>query len=973
MITMRNMHIIQERQRYSIRKYSFGAASVLIGASLLMAGPALADEVVTSQVTPTAQPALLAETAQVQIPLAGSEVAQLAGVEVVSLATSEVTSTAVPSLVLSEVASSESDQALNLQLASQSASAEISVESTSPASLSEGFESTSLKTSTMATSEVSYSDQSQSQSASQSQSIQEDSVSHQTGTSAFRRMPVAEDRSRVDDGSLELPAQGTFVFRRLTEIKTQPSASLKPTFIFSKGDHVIYDQVLKNDGHQWISYLGYDYKRYYADIATLRSTVENPVVRREETASDNLAESGRYTFTQPADVKNQPSLTAKTEFTLDPGMAVNYDKTLTADNHRWISYVSYSGTRRYVDLGVLATEAVKPTGDISIQKQANGDFSVLITNVSDANGILGVSVPIWSDKNNQDDIIWYNASKLQNGNYKVNVSLSDHKNDRGLYHVHLYYVESNGKLVGVTGTTTTVAAQEDKPSGKATVSNVTSQGFDVTISDIKSPKDIQEVLVPVWSVKDGQDDLVWHVASPQVDGSAKVHIKLSDHKGDSGDYLVHFYYLIDGKRVGIGGTQVSVPKALAENTRHNLPASGRYTFDGRASIKAEPRMAASELAYYDKGMSVNYDKVLDADGYTWISYLSYSGNRRYVALAPLTQAEVKPSGKLVIENVTTQGCDVRVTDVVAGNKTIQEVVVPVWSVRDNQDDLQWLSAQRQADGTYKTHVRVLEHKNDSGDYIVHLYYKIDGQLVGIGGTTTTVPAPVAVAPANHLPASGRYTFGERASIKAEARLSAPELAYYDKGMSVNYDKVLTADGYTWLSYLSYQGNRRYVAIAKATVEEPKPQVPSGALPASGRYTFGERSSIKSEPRQAAEEVAYFDKGMSVNYDKLVEADGRTWLSYISYAGSRYYVALAPENKASASASNQANQPSLPSSGRYAFTQRASIKASPTLASPELAYYDKGMSVNYDKVLTFDDHTWLSYLSYSGARRYVMVG
>ena len=47
-------------------------------------------------------------------------------------------------------------------------------------------------------------------------------------------------------------------------------------------------------------------------------------------------------------------------------------------------------------------------------------------------------------------------------------------------------------------------------------------------------------------------------------------------------------------------------------------------------------------------------------------------------------------------------------------------------------------------------------------------------------------------------------------------------------------------------------------------------------------------------------------------------------------------------------------------------------AQPSAASPELAYYDKGMSVRYDKVLTADGHTWLSYVTYSGSRRYVDV-
>ena len=41
---MKREKFLHEQQRYSIRKYSFGAASVLLGASLVFAGQALADE-----------------------------------------------------------------------------------------------------------------------------------------------------------------------------------------------------------------------------------------------------------------------------------------------------------------------------------------------------------------------------------------------------------------------------------------------------------------------------------------------------------------------------------------------------------------------------------------------------------------------------------------------------------------------------------------------------------------------------------------------------------------------------------------------------------------------------------------------------------------------------------------------------------------------------------------------------------------
>ena len=57
----------------------------------------------------------------------------------------------------------------------------------------------------------------------------------------------------------------------------------------------------------------------------------------------------------------------------------------------------------------------------------------------------------------QDDLVWYTANRQANGTYTVNVKAADHKNSTGLYNVHLYYVQNNGQMTGVGGTTTTVA------------------------------------------------------------------------------------------------------------------------------------------------------------------------------------------------------------------------------------------------------------------------------------------------------------------------------------------------------------------------------------------------------------------------------------------------------------------------------------------------------------------------------------
>ncbi len=52
-------------------------------------------------------------------------------------------------------------------------------------------------------------------------------------------------------------------------------------------------------------------------------------------------------------------------------------------------------------------------------------------------------------------------------------------------------------------------------------------------------------------------------------------------------------------------------------------------------MRGEPSLSSPELAYYDNGMSVYYDKVLKSEGYQWISYIGGSGNRCYIAISPL--------------------------------------------------------------------------------------------------------------------------------------------------------------------------------------------------------------------------------------------------------------------------------------------------------------------------------------------------
>ena len=1269
---MKRAKFLHEQQRFSIRKYSFGAASVLLGASLVFAGQALADErhevstpsdatlratsdsdavtaadifsgVATdgvassekaSQVLTTSQTASETATSEARSEVSASQTADKASeTAVTSSAVENRTNLAEKDANLD--VSSMVRAAVNTSLVSQPAT---TTDSDLPSQGTYVYkERTEIKNQPKVSAKAEFY-VNPGDSVLYDQVVTADGyqwISYKSYSGVRRYAPVKpvaagsgngnsgngdgkpSNGAQATTGALNIPATGTFYFTRDTDIKKEPKADLKPTFVFSKGDHVIYDKVLTADNHQWISYLGYDYVRYYADVATLTpAKAETPTVKPTETnqakpettGAEKLPASGTYNVTRSLNVKNEPKASAETLYTLEKGYKVNYDKVLTADNHQWISYISYSGTRRYVDIATLKATESKPqenrvSGNFTINNQTSNGFDVVVTNVSGGGKtVQEVRVPIWSDKDGQDDLTWYHADKQSDGSYKVHVDTASHKGDAGTYSVHLYYM-LDGKRTYITETTATVP--ESQVTGKLTITNQSSNGFDVVVTNVSGGgKAVQEVRVPIWSDKDGQDDLTWYHADKQSDGSYKVHVDKASHKGDAGTYSVHLYYMLDGKRTYITETTATVPESqvtgkltITNQSSNgfdvvvtNVSGGGKAVQEVRVPIWSD-KDGQDDLTWYhadkqsDGSYKVHVDKAShkgDAGTYSVHLYYMLDGKRTYITETTAKVPETQVTGKLTISNQTSNGFDVVVTNVLGGGKEVKEVRVPIWSDKNGQDDLTWYHADKQSDGSYKVHVDTASHKGDAGTYSVHLYYMLDGKRTYITETTATVPQitetqvtgkltnngsyysvrgkyddiiivnkkhglskdynpgenptakaafvrlrddminqglnvgrsysgfrsydyqktlydnyvsrdgqaaadrysarpgfsehqtglvfdltdksgnlledarasqwlkdnahnygfivrfqagkeastgympeawhiryvgkeakdihdsglsleeyfgieggdyatsskPAESKPATtgaiNLPATGTYTFTGRASIKAEAKLSSPELAYYDKGMSVNYDKVLTADGHQWLSYMTASGARRYVDIATVKATETKPEVKPVAkpadqpsLPATGTYTFTGRASIKAEAKVSSPELAYYDKGMSVNYDKVLTADGHQWLSYMTASGARRYVDIAtvkatetkPEVKPVA---KPADQPSLPATGTYTFTGRASIKAEAKVSSPELAYYDKGMSVNYDKVLTADGRQWLSYMTTSGARRYVDI-
>jgi len=438
---------------------------------------------------------------------------------------------------------------------------------------------------------------------------------------------------------------------------------------------------------------------------------------------------------------------------------------LLAGKHVFDHSVDYTG--RFTQQSALAKQPLK--GNISIQNKnnVNGSFDVVISNVSAPYGVSVVSVPVWSEANGQDDIIWYTATQQANGTYKVSVDSSRHKDSVGKYNVHLYYVRNDGQLVGVGGTTTNVSII--KPQGKISIQNRNSEtgDFDIVVSGISSPGGLKTVSLPTWSEANGQDDIKWYNAERQADGTYRKRVRISDHNHVQGEYNVHLYYVQnDGRLVGVSGTKTTVslgkPKGTISILNRNketgdfdIVVSGISSPGGLKSVSLPTWSTVNgqdDVKWYNaerqadgtyrKHVRLSDHNNVEGEYNVHLYYVQNDGNLVGVGGTKTTISIERPKvqGKISIQNRNSEtgDFDIVVSGIVSPGG-LKSVSLPTWSEANGQDDIKWYDAERQADGTYRKRVRLSDHNNVQGEYNVHLYYvQNDGKLVGAGGIKTNV-------------------------------------------------------------------------------------------------------------------------------------------------------------------------------------------------------------------------------------------
>ena len=437
----------------------------------------------------------------------------------------------------------------------------------------------------------------------------------------------------------------------------------------------------------------------------------------------------------------------------------DFTKTIDIKNHhadsgQYFVHVYALANEEYTLLGNTSFNiAGISDADIAVNPidVKSGIYRLTVSNLSAPAGISSVKIPVWSNANDQDDIVWYDAT-YSNGNWYADFHASNHKNAAGKYTAHVYAYDSAGNSKLCTYTEFDVTAPTVNYLSVELNSDKTQAV--VSLSNPQITGNVADVYFPIWGDNGGQNDIVWYKASLK-NGVWTAAVDLKTHK-ENGVFNVHAYvYNTADAATLVASTTFEIPQATAQKVsivnKNDVNGSYQVKIDG-LSVP----FGVSQVLIPTWTSKNGQDDILwyeaKKEGSSWVATID-SGNHNFETgeynshiyvydgngLAQLLEGlivDVKAKDQVQLIAQTNDNQTKMTVTLKNYRSNSSKVRFAVWGEQNGQNDLQWYEAKKSA-GTYTYTVDLSKHK-EIGRFNIHAYDYATSEPTLIRGISANV-------------------------------------------------------------------------------------------------------------------------------------------------------------------------------------------------------------------------------------------
>ena len=360
----------------------------------------------------------------------------------------------------------------------------------------------------------------------------------------------------------------------------------------------------------------------------------------------------------------------------------------------------------------------------------NGTFEVVVG--KEDNKTHNVVIYVWTSQSGEENRKTYTYKLSANEYYTLKETVANFGNYFGQYFIRVLF---DGRLVidkSFILSDSSADVTVTDTNGKETI-------FDVSVVINNVPTEMGSVQAAVWSDNKGQDDIRWITLTKKSNGKWSANINISDFVG-LGLYNVHVYVnMPNGKRIMVDTSSFFINQPTWVISIENYDQN-KGSFDVVVSdINSPSGVTQIQVPVWSEVNGQDdirwYTATKQADGtykvtvyvanhklsvgkYNVHSYLTGGNGQRNCVVSTGINV-VMPQSEMIISNDSdTMIQAILLNSNVYGN--VSSVRFAVWSTINGQDDLKWITAKKQGNGSWLLNFNIQDFKS-YGEYNVHAY------------------------------------------------------------------------------------------------------------------------------------------------------------------------------------------------------------------------------------------------------------